>query len=217
MLVSDGQRARAWVAQADGHPGDARSLLLATADECADHGLVALEALALHDLLRLGGPPAIAECLAAGVAGAQGAWLPALAVDGAAIASGRADELSASVEVLEAMGTNLLAAESASRASAAFARAGRQRDATSWSHRCEALVALCEGASTPALVRADGAVPLTAREREIALLASTGLKSKDIAERLFLSSRTVDNNLARVYPKLGVSDRSALAGALDLV
>ena len=66
-------------------------------------------------------------------------------------------------------------------------------------------------------MRHDGAVPLTEREREIALLASTGLKSKAIAERLYLSPRTVDNNLARVYTKLGVSDRSSLAGALDLV
>ena len=35
-----------------------------------------------------------------------------------------------------------------------------------------------------------------------------------IAERLYLSVRTVDNHLGRVYDKLGVSNRAALAVAL---
>ena len=115
---------------------------------------------------------------------------------------------------LDAMGARLLAAESASRASIAFARAGRQREATTWSRRCDELVATCEGAATPALVRAGGPVPLTSREREIAVLAASGLSSKDIAGRLYLSPRTVDNNLARAYTKLGVNDRAALADVI---
>ena len=60
-------------------------------------------------------------------------------------------------------------------------------------------------------------MPLTEREREIALLASTGLKCKAIAERLYLSVRTVDNHLQRAYTKLGVGGRDDLAAALDLL
>ncbi|MCS0605941.1 LuxR C-terminal-related transcriptional regulator, partial [Streptomyces sp. LP11] len=56
---------------------------------------------------------------------------------------------------------------------------------------------------------------LSDREREIAGLAATGLRSRQIAERLFLSPRTVDTHLARVYRKLGVSSRLALAQVLD--
>src|SRR5262245_61787190 len=41
-----------------------------------------------------------------------------------------------------------------------------------------------------------------------------GMTSTEISEPLFVSRRTVDNQLNRVYAKLGVSGRSELAGAL---
>ncbi|MGW2563690.1 response regulator transcription factor [Streptomyces sp. NPDC001514] len=72
----------------------------------------------------------------------------------------------------------------------------------------------CEGARTPLLAAAPTA-PLTDREREVALLAATGTRSKDIAGALHLSVRTVDNHLQRVYTKLGVTRRSELAGVLE--
>jgi ATP/maltotriose-dependent transcriptional regulator MalT len=56
--------------------------------------------------------------------------------------------------------------------------------------------------------------PLTAQEREIAMLAASGLTNKQIAERLFLSPRTVGGHLHRVFPKLGVATRAALRDAL---
>jgi DNA-binding CsgD family transcriptional regulator len=52
--------------------------------------------------------------------------------------------------------------------------------------------------------------PLTPREFEIALLASAGLPSRLIARRLWLSARTVDNHLGRVYTKLRIDGRHAL-------
>ncbi|GHI09712.1 hypothetical protein Scel_80330 [Streptomyces cellostaticus] len=51
---------------------------------------------------------------------------------------------------------------------------------------------------------------LTAREREIADLASTGMTNVGIATTLFLSVRTVETHLRQVYRKLGVSNRAAL-------
>jgi DNA-binding CsgD family transcriptional regulator len=54
---------------------------------------------------------------------------------------------------------------------------------------------------------------LTAQEREIALLAASGLTNKQIAERLFLSPRTVGGHLHRVFPQLGVATRAALRDA----
>lgn len=51
---------------------------------------------------------------------------------------------------------------------------------------------------------------LTAREREVALLAARGHTSKFIAERLLVSVRTVETHLSRVFMKLGVENRDQL-------
>ena len=56
---------------------------------------------------------------------------------------------------------------------------------------------------------------LTPQEFEIATLAASGLTNKQIAERLFLSHRTVGGHLHRAFPKLGVSARAALRDALQ--
>ena len=59
--------------------------------------------------------------------------------------------------------------------------------------------------------------PLTPQEREIAMLAASGLTNKQIAGRLYLSHRTVGAHLHRVYRKLGVTTRVALRDALAAV
>ena len=56
---------------------------------------------------------------------------------------------------------------------------------------------------------------LSAREREIATLAATGITSREIGARLFVSTRTVENHLQHVYAKLGVSCRAELARFLQ--
>src|SRR5262249_17358924 len=56
---------------------------------------------------------------------------------------------------------------------------------------------------------------LTPQEFEIASLAASGFTNKQIAERLYLSHRTVGGHLHRAFPKLGVSTRAALRDALD--
>lgn len=68
--------------------------------------------------------------------------------------------------------------------------------------------------------RSFGGVPhgkahrLSEREREIAELAASGMRSRQIAEQLFLSPRTVDAHLAQIYRKLDVSSRMALGAVL---
>ncbi|MGC0415569.1 AAA family ATPase [Embleya sp. AB8] len=55
---------------------------------------------------------------------------------------------------------------------------------------------------------------LTDRERQIVALVTAGKRSRDVAEQLFLSPRTVDAHLARIYRKLNVSSRTALTSLL---
>jgi DNA-binding CsgD family transcriptional regulator len=50
---------------------------------------------------------------------------------------------------------------------------------------------------------------LTAREVEVLRLVAQGLTNEQVAERLVISSRTVDTHLTSIYSKIAVSSRSA--------
>jgi class 3 adenylate cyclase len=54
---------------------------------------------------------------------------------------------------------------------------------------------------------------LSAREREVMRLVAEGLSNEEIAERLFLSVRTVERHLSNVYVKLRVSGKAARTAA----
>lgn len=62
--------------------------------------------------------------------------------------------------------------------------------------------------ATAPTIRSDG--ELSGREREVAFLVAQGLSNAAIAERLFISPRTVTTHLDRIYRRLGVRSRAAL-------
>ena len=60
-------------------------------------------------------------------------------------------------------------------------------------------------------VRAGGGLELSRREREVAQLVARGLSNREIAERLYLSERTIDNHVHHILDKLGFDSRVQVA------
>jgi DNA-binding CsgD family transcriptional regulator len=93
----------------------------------------------------------------------------------------------------------------------------RRLGAAPWSWRAGAELRAC-GVTAPAKPVAAGALDgLTAQQREIVILAGCGLTNGEIADRLFLSPRTVASHLYRSYPKLGIAGRHQLRDLIDQV
>jgi DNA-binding CsgD family transcriptional regulator len=55
-----------------------------------------------------------------------------------------------------------------------------------------------------------GDLSLTPSEQRVAELAASGMTNRDVAKALFISPKTVEANLARVYRKLGIRTRAEL-------
>ena len=91
----------------------------------------------------------------------------------------------------------------------------RRLGAAPWTRRAEAELRAC-GVITQATPAAPHALAgLTAQQREIVILAGRGLTNSEIADRLFLSPRTVASHLYRSYPKLGIAGRHQLRDLID--
>jgi DNA-binding CsgD family transcriptional regulator len=91
----------------------------------------------------------------------------------------------------------------------------RRLGAAPWTWRAEAESRACGVTAQAAPTRPSAFVELTARQREIVILASQGLTNPEIADRLFLSPRTVASHLYRSYPKLGIAGRRQLRDLID--
>lgn len=84
-------------------------------------------------------------------------------------------------------------------------------EATPWSHRTRVELAATGETVTSS---SAGTGHLTPQELQIAVLVGEGQRNKDIAATLFLSVRTVEFHLTRVYRKLAVGTRAELAARL---
>jgi len=91
----------------------------------------------------------------------------------------------------------------------------RRLGAAPWTRRTEAELR-ASGVMTQAAPTVPSALAeLTPQQQEIVILASQGLTNGEIADRLFLSPRTVASHLYRSYPKLGIAGRHQLRDLVD--
>lgn len=91
----------------------------------------------------------------------------------------------------------------------------RHLRASPWVRRAEAELRACgvPAARTPAPAHALS--QLTPQQREVVQLAARGCTNREIADRLFLSPRTISSHLYRCYPKLGIASRNQLRDLID--
>jgi DNA-binding CsgD family transcriptional regulator len=215
MFDVDVGLARAWAAAAGGELSRARSEAVGAADRGHAQGHDGFVLLALHDLTRLGDSVTAAPRLAALAATSDSAFARPCAEHAGGLVAGDTAALEHAATAFESMGALLRAAEAAAAAASVYETAGRSVTARAWRARAAVLAERCPGARTPGLVIDSPLTELTDREREIATLAAGGLSNRQIATRLTVSVRTVENHLQHSYGKLGLSDRRQLERLLD--
>jgi len=202
-------RGQVWAAAAAGRVDEAAERASEVGLEAVAGQHLAWGAPTLHDAVRLGRPSLVVDQLAA-LRNDDGAELVAAMADhAAALAADDADGLLAAASWFGRMQAPLLAAEAAAQACMRLeGRAAALACSLSlgWERRCEE-------PRTPALLARPAHTSM--REVEVAVEASRGRSSREIAESLFLSPRTIDNHLRSVYRQLGLSGRAELAAALE--
>jgi len=201
---------RSWLAAAEGSERRGIELARTAAEAARRCGQFAVEADALHLAARFG-DPTVADRLAVLAGQIDGRAAPVQARHAAAVAASDGAALDRVSSEFDDIGLLLSAADSAAQAASAHGRAGARRAAIESAARATRLAALCGGVMTPAIRSAAQPLPLTSREREIGVLAAAGLTNKEIADRLTVSVRTVENHLYRACIKLDVTDREGLA------
>jgi DNA-binding CsgD family transcriptional regulator len=212
--VGTRERTRAWVAACQGDLQAARAHMRAALDSVNRDGMRVLEIRLLHDLARLGLPGEVVGRLEDLAAQMDGPLARLHADHVRAVVDRDVVAQAAVVERYEAIDSLELAAEAAAELADMHRANGDGRQANAAQYRSLDIAERAGGLRTPAMRRGAGYEPLTAREREVALLAAEGRTSRDIGRHLGLSTRTIDTHLARVYRKLGIGGRADLAEAL---
>lgn len=210
------RHARAWTAVAAGDLPGARRLFEEEALAAERTGDLVMTGAALHGLVRIGHADRATERLRNLATRVEGELAPTRADHAEALVGRDRDRLEAVSSAFEAFGADLLAAEAAADAAVLWRQAGDPRKAMAVEHHAASLLDRCEGAvTTPATLSVETRARLTPAERDTALLASEGYSNKEIAGRMYVSTRTVEARLQHVYSKLGISRRGDLRACMS--
>lgn len=206
MMISE---CEAWLAYAEGDAARAAAIIENAAEQAIGVGFHLVAAISLGVCIRIG-----AVDRAAGMLGGICAEVPAdlrlyTALRDVAVAL--RDRMPSRMPTAAAA---LVAGGMAPTALDAIAIARRMRMDAETRHRLDRVALVgAQGVDAPLLHTRD-AVTISAREREVAVAAAGRERSREIADRLGISPRTVENQLQSVYRKLGVSSRDELREVL---
>ncbi|MFL5940457.1 MAG: AAA family ATPase [Gaiellaceae bacterium] len=138
------------------------------------------------------------------------------------------ESLRESLEVLKGSSAQLERARTLIELGAALRRANARaearellREGLDFAVRCgssplveQAEAELAATGARPRRLLLSGVESLTASEKRVAKFAAEGLSNKDIAQALFVTTKTVEVHLSNVYRKLGIGSRTELPQAL---
>lgn len=144
----------------------------------------------------------------------MGGGLTALVLSEAeALAARDADMLDQVASEAIGFGATGIALDASTHAAGLHVEAGRAARAFTAQHRAEQVSrraprqrSLITGAAPPVL---------SSRERQVVAAISDGASNRDAADRLFISHRTVESHLRRIYKRLDVSGREELLGLVE--
>jgi DNA-binding CsgD family transcriptional regulator len=214
VFLPELELARAWERASVGQTAAARTHAVRAAQIARRTGTFAIEIRALHTAVRFGDHSHTARLEE--LALMLNSPLAEAAADHArGLADHDGDLLDAAANRFTDLGAVALAADAAAQAAREHAQTGHRDKEVASSARAHGLASQGE-VWTPAVAAGARPLRITGREREIAMLVEAGLSNRQISDRLFVSVRTVDGHLYRIFSKLGINSRDQLIHLLSL-
>jgi DNA-binding CsgD family transcriptional regulator/tetratricopeptide (TPR) repeat protein len=200
--------AASWRLAGAGRTDEAARRLAVAAEAAAENDHVIFAGLAVLDALRLDRAGSVTTLVRPVLDRWEGDLSAGVRAHAEALLADDPEALLVVARRHPGLGFDVAGAEAAMQAARRFEERGDTAAAAHAEFVAATLAEPIGGCSRIALGHPRG---LTDREREIALLAADGRASRDIAASLGVSARTVDNHLAAVYRKVGVSGRKDLS------
>jgi DNA-binding CsgD family transcriptional regulator len=214
VFLPELELARAWERAAVGQTTAAQTHAVRAAQIAHQSGMYAVEMSALNTAVRFG-DRSHATRLGDLATKLNTPLAEVVAAHARGLANHDGDLLDAAADRFADLGAVALAADAAAQAAHEHARKRHRGKEVASSARAHALASQGE-VRTPAVAAAARPLPISDRERQIAMLVVAGLSNREVADRLFVSVRTVEGHLYRIFAKLGIDDRDQLIHLLRL-
>jgi DNA-binding CsgD family transcriptional regulator len=214
FMQSGLELATGWTLAASGSLTEAVDTVLAEAKVARDRNQPTHEVACLQAAVQWGAQSGLDEIAVRARELADQLKLPiadAVALHAESLQAGNGEGLLAASDAYQALGDKATAADAAAQAAVAFTGAQSRNRGLFAASVAAQLAQECGALCTPATRSPASPTPLTGRQREVAELVAVGLSNKEIADRLYMSVRTVEGHLYRACQRVGATSRADLA------